>query len=129
MPMNNVRTAERNAVANALVDPADVGSTNAAGNLGVFTTAFAALLVAPVFANPAFPDAVNGVATANAIVDGTAVATGTAAEFGFRDRDDARVWDGDVGVTGGGQDLLLSSTSIVTSETLAISSFILTFQP
>jgi hypothetical protein len=77
------------------------------------------------FADPSFAAAAAGVLTANAIVDeASAAATGTATWFRAVDDAGAAVIDGDVGASG--SDLNLNTTSIVITNTVAVSSFVIT---
>lgn len=118
-------TAVRNAAADAVVDLIDAGSTDATGDLGIYTTAFGTLLALPLFANPAFGAAASGVATANAITDdSSADATGTAAVLRIRDRDNTNLIDGSVGTSG--EDLNLNTTSITTGDVVSITSATIT---
>lgn len=112
-------TTTRSAVADCVVDRIDAGT--GAGTLKIYTSGDA-LLVTLTFNDPAFGSAVAGVATANAITNGTATGTGTAAKFTAFDSDDNAVFSGSVTATGGGGDLTLSSVSITSGDTVAISS-------
>ena len=88
---------------------------------GTVTTLLAEL----TFTDPAFGAAAAGVLTANAITDeASAPATGTATWFRVVDSDITFVMDGDVGTSG--SDLNLNTTSIVTTNTVAVSSFVVT---
>lgn len=83
------------------------------------------LLAELTLGNPAFGDASDGVATAEAITkDSAANATGTAAWFRVVTSADAAMFDGTVGTTG--CDLNLASTSIVQNVEVSITSFTLT---
>ena len=115
-------TNVRNAACDAIVDLVDVSGP---GKLEIGTTSMAVTLVTNVMAATAFGAAATGVATAAAIVDGTAGATGTAAECRFRDGADADVITG-MTVGSGSGDLDLSSTSITSGDTVSISSFTVT---
>lgn len=116
-------TGARNASCNAIVDLIDVGTTDANGDL-VIRTAANAELATLAFSNPAFGDAVVGVATANAITDdASATGGGVAANFITQNRDNAEVFAGSVGATASGEDLELSSTTINSGDTVSISSF------
>lgn len=115
MALNAISTARRNVMCDGLVDGIDVGTTDATGDFGIYTTAFGTLLALLLFSNPAFGGAVVGVATANAITDdSSADATGTAAVLRLRDRDNATVVDGSVGTSG--QDLNLNTVSITAGD-------------
>lgn len=121
--------ASASAAADAVVDRIDAGA--AAGKLRIYdgaqpATADTAIgaqvkLAELTFSDPAFGNAANGVATANAITaDSAADATGTAAWFRVVDSDGNTVYDGTVGTSGA--DLNLNTTSIVANAEVAVSS-------
>lgn len=112
-------TAARNAACDAVVDLIDGGS--GAGYLEIGTTGMAASLVQCDFSDPAFGAAAAGVATANAISDGTATGAGTAAEARIRDSDDTDIITG-LTVGTSGSNINLSSTSISVSDVISITS-------
>lgn len=89
---------------------------------GTATTLLAELTCNTTFA----PAAVNGVLTLNAITaDSSANATGTATWFRIVQSDGSTfVMDGDVGTSG--SDLNLTSTSIVATQSVSVSSFVIT---
>jgi hypothetical protein len=71
------------------------------------------------------PAASGGVLTANAISNGTAAANGTASWFRlFQSNGTTAIVDGDVGTSG--SDLNLNNTSIATSQTVSVTSFVIT---
>jgi hypothetical protein len=71
------------------------------------------------------PAASGGVLTANAISNGTAAATGTASWFRlFQSNGTTAIMDGDVSTSG--SDLNLNNTSIATSQTVSVTSFVIT---
>jgi hypothetical protein len=113
-------SATRNAVADAVVDRLDLGTTNAQGRILIYTAALATLLATLNMSNPAFGNAASGVATASAITSATAVASGTAAIAVFNDRNAAEVFRCAIGTSG--SDINLSSTTISSGDTVAISS-------
>ena len=122
MALNAISTTVRNAMCDALVDAIDVGSTDATGDLSIWTAAFATLLATPLFANPAFGAAAAGVATASAITsEPSAPATGSAAVLRIRDRDNAAVVEGTVSTSGA--DLNLNTVSITTADVVSITDF------
>lgn len=127
MALNNFSAGARNAMVDALVDLLDVGA-GANGTIEIATAAFASVLAILDFtakATNAFGAASGGVATANTIADETsAPATGTAAVFRVKDCDGSVVWEGTVG--SGSGDIDLSSTSITTGDTVAITSWTVT---
>lgn len=80
------------------------------------------LLATLTLSNPAFANAVTGVATANAIGSGTAAATGTAVWARLYKADGTTaVIDVDVGTVG--TCIVLGSVAIVTGAVVSISSF------
>jgi hypothetical protein len=111
--------ATRNAIADAVVDRLDLGSTDATGDIA-FTTAADAVLCINNLANPAFGAAASGVATANAIANGTVTVAGTIARAQFRDRNNAEVFRCAVGTSG--SDINLSSVAVNINDTISISS-------
>ena len=94
-------TPVRNAATDTVVDRLDLGTTNPSARLALLT-AGDVLVVAAVASNPAFGNSVGGTATANALTAGTVGvgAAGTVAKFEWRDRDNAKIWGGTVGVSG-----------------------------
>jgi len=121
-----ISTTAQNAACNAVVDLLDggylriySGSKPANANTAITDQV---LLAELRFGTPAFGDAANGVATANAITSDTnANATGTAAWFRSLQSDGTTVvFDGTVGTSGA--NLNLDSTSISTGDTVAVSS-------
>lgn len=118
--MPTLSTAARNAMANALVDLLDAGTTDANGDL-VIRTAGDAEIATLAFSNPAFGAADAGVASANAIADDTNATGGTAANFIFRDRDNVEVLQGTVGTSGA--ELNLPTLTIPAGATVSVSAF------
>lgn len=95
------------------------GSRPATG--GAATTLLAEL----TFSDPAFGAAAAGVLTASAITqDASANATGTATWFRVVDSTGTFVMDGNVGTSG--SDLNLTTTSIVATQPVSVTSFVLT---
>lgn len=120
--------AAASAAADAVVDRIDAGS--GAGKLRIYDGTQAAtadtaigaqvLLAELTFGDPAFGNASNGVATANAITaDTSANATGTASWFRVVDSDNNVVFDGTVGT--GTHDLVLNTVSIVSGAEVSVS--------
>jgi len=62
----------------------------------------------------------------NGIWSGSAVATGTAAHFRINSSDNTCHIQGSITATGGGGDMELGTTSIITGQTVTVSTFILT---
>lgn len=117
-------TATRNAMCNACVDLIDVG-TGTTGGVIKITSSGDILLVTLTFSATAFGSANTGVATANAITNGTAVASNTAAKASIHDRDDATIISGLV-VGAGSGDINLNSTSITSGDVVSITSMTVT---
>jgi len=84
------------------------------------TTATGTLLATVTLVDPAFGSATAGVATIADPAGVTAAATGTASWFRGFDSTGAAVCDGSVTATGGGGDLTLASTSVVSGTTVDI---------
>jgi hypothetical protein len=123
-------TDAASAAADAVVDRIDAGS--GPGTLVIFgstcpSTADAAdsgtTLAVLTFGDPAFGSAVDGVATANAITaDSSANATGTAMCFRAKDSDGNVIFQGAMTTSGGGGEIILSSTSVTAGQSVAITS-------
>lgn len=80
-----------------------------------------------VCGTPFAPGAASGVLTANAITTSNALATGTAAWFRLTDSaGTTTIMDGSVTASGGGGDLQLVTLSIVNTQPVQITSFVLT---
>ena len=73
------------------------------------------------FGNPAFTAAVNGVLTANAIANATAIAAGTAAWCRILRSNGTTVMDGNVGTSDA--NLVIGSLAIVSGATIVTSAF------
>lgn len=125
MALNSITTTVRNAMCDALVDAIDTGSTDAGGDLLIYTAAFGTLLASLLFGDPAFGNAATGTATANIITDdSSADDTGTAAVLRIQDQDNTQVIDGSVGTSG--QDLNLNTTSITSGDVVSVTSATIT---
>lgn len=96
-------TNARNVIANALCDLFDVGSLNSQGRLRLFTEGGITLLATVLMKNPAFTNAVSGVAPGFNMPwsDSNASGSGLANNFIGIDRDEAVVITGDVAISGG----------------------------
>lgn len=117
-----METAAINAAADAVVDLIDGGA--GAGTLEIQTSGGGTVLAILTFSDPAFGDAVAGVATANSITsDSDADNTGTAAQFQAKDSDGNVIFSGTVGVTGSGADCIINNVNIVAGGTVGTSSF------
>lgn len=124
MAINNISTAARNAMADALVDQIDIGS-GGSGKIRIYTSAFGTLLAELDFSSTAFGSAVAGTATANTITDdSSANATGTAAVCRIIDKNGSTVFEGTVGTSGA--DINFNSVSITTGDRISISSMTVT---
>ena len=121
--------ATRNAIADAVVDRVDLGSTNASGKLRIYTANKVILLADLDLANPAFGDAAVGVASANSlpISDDFADGSGNAAVFDVLDRDENIVFSGTVGTSDA--DMLVADTEIADDDIVKIISFDYTAPP
>lgn len=121
-----ISNAAANAAANAVVDLLNSGklqiydgSQPATADDAITTQV---LLAELTLGNPAFGDAVDGVATANAITGDTAAnATGTATWFRVLTSADAKMFDGSVGTSG--CNLNLNSVAIQAGATVDVTSF------
>ena len=114
--------AARNAMADALVDRIDLGSTDATGDLEIMTSGDVEVST-HILINPAFGAAASGTATADTIADDTSAAGGTAALFRFNDRNNGEVFRGTVTATSGGGDIELDNVTVGVGVTVSITSF------
>ena len=110
----------RNGVANYVVDLIDNGG---AGSI-VFQDATQndSDIATLAFSNPAFGGAASGIATAATITDDTNCNAGTVGKFTVFSGAGDSCFTGSVTATGGGGDIILSSTSIGQGDTISISS-------
>ena len=127
---NNVRAASTNAITACI----NTGSTNPAGQLLIYTgsqpstpetTATGTLLVTVNFANPAFATS-DSTGTAG-LASGTAISatistSGTAGWFRVVDRNGYDMFDGSIGVSGSGADMIFDSVAFVAGGTCTINS-------
>ena len=127
--MLTLTTALRNAITDLIVDSLDAGA--GPGTLAIrsgtrpvdpATTATGTLLATVTFADPAFGSSSSGSATVSDPAGVSAVATGTATWFRAFDSNGAACFDGLVTATGGGGDLTLTTTSIVSGMTVDVTS-------
>lgn len=116
--------AARNAACDAVVDLVDVGTGTAKIQISSTLDDYvgAELLAEVDVQNPAFGAASAGVATLLGVPlsDTSANNTGTAAFMRIVDRDATEIFKGTVTATGGGGDIELDSTSIVSGGTVTI---------
>jgi hypothetical protein len=119
-------TAARNAACDAIVDLVDGGTGTA--TLVIGTTGMASELATFDLQDPAFGAAATGTATlaGTTITDASADNTGTAAEFQVQDQDGTVIFSGSVTATGGGGDVTIDNTSIVSGQTVNLTAFTFT---
>jgi hypothetical protein len=97
----------------------DGGTGDATGDIAFSTSAPATLCICNL-ANPAFGNSSTGVATANAIAQGTVSTGGTIALALFRNRANTEIFRCAVGTSG--SDINLSSVVVNTSDTIDVTS-------
>lgn len=119
-----LETPTRTALADALGGLIDTGTTETGGKLVIETSADAEISLHR-FSNPFDGGASSGVITmSDAPKDDTSASAGTAAQFSIYDRDDTKILEGVVAVTG--EDLDLSSLAVGAGDTVSLTSFSLT---
>ena len=119
--------ATRNEVVDLIVDKIDVGTANAQGRLQIID-ASANVLVTLNMTDPAFGASASGIATANAISDGTCAIAGTAATFTVIDKDETAIFSGTTGALGSGADLEADGLTLAMTVGQTISIDALTYQ-
>lgn len=128
-----VPDARRNAIVDSVVDALDAGA--GAGTIKIYTGSQPAdaddaetgtLLATIPCSDPAFGSASAGSASANAIAPVAASATGTAGWFRAEDSTGANVLDGNITATGGGGNMELNSTSLVSGVDVDITTWTVT---
>ena len=119
--MATISNAARNAAANAILDLVDGGSTNPNGTITYTTTGGTTTLVVLALANPAWADAVNGVAAINTVGTANPTVNGTAAEAFISDRDATSVITG-LTVGTSNADIIYGSVAWTTADTIGLSS-------
>lgn len=121
--MNNLHVDALSAACDGIVGEVDIGSTDSAGDLRIYSGSVGGTLLAELaFANPAFGDASAGIAIAASISeDGSAAATGNPAAFQVRDRDNQAVWQGVAGGPNSGAELEFDSSTITAGDVVAVS--------
>lgn len=112
-------TAIRNTIADAVVDAIDAGV--GAGTLELQTSG-AVEVATLAFSATAFGAASSGVATAAAITDDTSATGGTITQFQIKNGSGTVIISGSVSASGGGGDIVISSTSIGAGDTVSASS-------
>ncbi len=96
------------------------GAQPATGDTAITTQVVLASLT---FGATAFPAAVNGVLTANAIGSGVAGASGTATWFRvYKSDHTTKLWDGSINTATA--NMIIGSTTITSSQTVSCSSFV-----
>lgn len=110
-------TAMRNRQANSFGTGIDSGASD--GVIKIYDSGDV-LLVTLTFSSTSFHNAAGGVATANTITSGTAVAGGTASYFLFEDSDGVYSEQGSITVTGGDGDMKLESLTITLGQIVSI---------
>lgn len=112
-------TAARNAGANAKLALLNGGSANAAG-IARFRTSANAVVAGLALSNPAFANAANGTAAANAITADTNAAGGVIASLTLEDRDrNVVITAGDIRTTSGG-DMQGNNLTVGAGDTVQI---------
>ncbi len=118
----HLSTPARNASTNAVLALIDVDA--GAGKIEIRSgtqpadgdaVATGTVLAEVILVDPAFGTSSAGTATGSDPASINAVATGTASWFRVLDNSGDKVFDGSVTATGGGGDMTLSSTSIITA--------------
>ena len=104
----------RNGIADHVVDQLDAGTIE-------FLTSGDAEIATLTFASTAFGDAANGIATAATITADTDCNAGTVTKFEAKTSGSVVIFEGTVTATGGGGDIILSSTAIGAGDTISIS--------
>lgn len=128
-----VPDARRNAIVDSVVDALDAGA--GAGIIRIYSGAQPAtadtapsgtLLATITLPDPAFGAAAAGSASAGAIAAAAATTTGTAGWFRALDSALVTVLDGSVTATGGGGDMQLNTTSLVSGVDVDITTWTVT---
>ena len=112
-------TAIRNTIADAVVDAIDAGAGS--GTLELQTSGGAEVATL-TFSSTAFGAASSGTATAAAITDDTDATGGVISQFQIKDSNGSLVISGSVSESGGGGDIIITSTSIGAGDSVSASS-------
>jgi hypothetical protein len=113
--MTVLSTAARNAACNAIVDLLDGGTIE-------MQTAADAVVATLTFGTPAYGNAVDGVATANAITADDDTAAGTVTKAVLKNSADETIMTLTVSLPAGTGDIRLSSVTYNAGDTLGLSS-------
>ncbi|WP_350351866.1 hypothetical protein ABS642_00695 [Microbacterium sp. A8/3-1] len=132
--VTRLSNAARSGSANGVVDlldggpgPGTVQIRTGAQPASVGTAATGTLLGTLTLSDPAFADAVNGVATANPITGDTAAdATGTAGWFRGFDSTGAAVIDGACSLAGDGGEMILDKVAVIAGGAINVTSWTVT---
>jgi hypothetical protein len=111
----------RNASCDAVVGLLDLGSTYAAGRIGIYT-ADSSVITYMDLSNPAFRDSTDGTAISNFIYDSTSFFDATASYFNMLNRDSTVIWNGIISRSDGTGDMRLDSIIMPKDTTVSISS-------
>jgi len=117
--MPTLETVSRNAACNSVVDLIDAGT--GAGTL-VFETSGDVEVATLTYSDPAFGNALNGVATASAISPDTNATGGVIGKASVYDSDSTKIMELTVGTAGSGADIELSNLTVTAGETVSVSS-------
>ena len=120
-----LETPARTLLADAMAASVDNGTTQTGGKLVIEETDDSEVSTHR-FVDPAFGGgAASGVLTLDSVpIDDTSAAGGTAAQYSVYDRDDTKLFEGVVAVSG--EDLDLSSLSVGVGDTVSLTAFTLT---
>lgn len=116
-------TAARDAMADAVVDLVDAGTTDTTGDFVFMDSGDTVLCSLSWSATPAFGDSASGTATMNTINKGTVTTAAATSLFKLQDRDNTEVFRGTVTVAGGGGDVELSSVDLEVGDEMLVSTF------
>jgi hypothetical protein len=116
----------RNTIVDAIITRLNAGTTDANADLVFQTSGGSTTLSTHAFADPPAGSASSGAVTFSAIGDATAAATGTAAQFIARNKDNTTIFSGTVTATSGGGDIEFNTVSWTSGGTVQISSLTLT---
>ncbi len=113
-------TAIRNSICNLVVDALDQGS--GPGKL-VLMTSGDVVVATLTLSKPAFSNADNGAAIANAVTSLPDAIGGVVAKLKATDSTGTTIFAGSVGLAGSGADVIVTNTTIEPNETVAVNLF------